>query len=166
MRATVNTLSARRFVDRKSGEGHSPPKTSSPSRTWGPREMFSCAGRAVFLGAILTVIRWSWTLRLLFLRMHQSTVAYQNFDGCGEECPTDPGGEGKQKAGQHEIPGSSPKYLRTLAPLSANTSSFFLSPPSEFSFLDPSRNRQLSNAAKVDNPERWLPRMPHPNSFL
>ena len=42
------------------GRGHLPPKTSSPSRTWGPREMFSCAGRAVFLGAILTVIRWSW----------------------------------------------------------------------------------------------------------
>ncbi len=36
--------------------GNIPPNTSSPSLTWGPRLMFSAAGRWVFLGAIVTVV--------------------------------------------------------------------------------------------------------------
>jgi hypothetical protein len=128
-------LSATRSTIANLGRGHPPPKTSSPSRTWGPREMFSCAGRAVFLGAILTVIRWSWDFAVVVLRMHHSTGRLQNFDGCGENCPTEAGGEGPQKAGQSEIPGSSPKCLRPVPHFSTGTWSFFSSPPSEFSFL-------------------------------
>jgi len=44
----------------------------------------------------------------------------------------------------------------------------FLEPTKRIFFSSILANRaddNLSNAAEVDNPQRWLPRMPHPNSF-
>ena len=52
-----------------------------------------------------------------------------------------------------------------MAPLFASKLELFLEPTKRIFFPDCSRTRQLSNAAKVDTPERWLPRRPHPNSL-
>ncbi len=128
-------LSAKRSTIANLGRGHPPPKTSSPSRTWGPREMFSCAGRAVFLGAILTVIRWSWDFAVVVLRMHHSTVAYRILMGAVRIALLRPAVRGRRKRGRAKF------LAQALSPSvpwphsSTGTWSFFSSPPSEFSFL-------------------------------
>jgi len=37
-------------------DAHGMQRTSSPSLTWGPKEMFSWAGRAAFFGGMLTMV--------------------------------------------------------------------------------------------------------------
>lgn len=49
--------------------------------------MFSCAGRAAFLGAILTVIRFWGILLLLLLRNCPIASDFWNFGECGEKMP-------------------------------------------------------------------------------
>lgn len=81
------------------------PNTSSPSRTEGPREMFSAAGREVFLGAIFYV---DWVYRVLalmgckFLQSEaddlQPDFWWRGFGSVLRECPIKFGGEWLHKA--------------------------------------------------------------------
>ena len=165
MRATAGSTVSKEVDDRKSGERPPTAKNELSLPDLGAQGDVLLRGTSGLLGGHLDCDPVVLGLCGCCSANAPLDGRLQNFDGCGENCPTEAGGEGPQKAGQSEIPGSSPKSLRPMAPLFDGHLELFLEPTKRIFLLDLSRTRPPSNRREVDKPERWLPRMPHPNSL-